>query len=62
MKNVIKNILNYLYKFWDLILSIILFLFYIVLFLPYKLFYKEKKKNWWLKVDDYNFKNKNLPF
>lgn len=62
MKNVIKNILKYLHKFWDLMLSIILFIFYIVSFLPYKLFYRRKNKKWWMKAENYSMKNKNLPF
>ena len=69
MKNVIKIILKLLQKFWDINLSIILFIFYIIIFLPYKIlnffwFNNKKKlwKSWWLKVEKYNIKNKYLPY
>lgn len=65
MKNVIKKIWKWLHKFWDINLSIILFVLYIVVFLPYKVFsffLKIEEKKWWQKVDKYNVDNKILPY
>lgn len=65
MKNVIKYIFKWLKIFWDFNLSIILFVLYIVFFMPYKfvnLFIKERKDVWWINTEKYNDKNKFLPF
>ena len=65
MKNVINIILKLLKKIWDINLSIILFILYLFIFFPYKLFLffkKQKKFIWWRKVDKYNINNKTLPY
>jgi hypothetical protein len=62
MINVIKKFSHILKLFWDFILNIILFIFYLVLFFPYKLFLKKKNNLWWNTVEKYNLENKNLPF
>lgn len=63
MINVIKKILELLKLIWDCILNIILFIFYIFLFLPYKIFkFKDKEIKWWIRADKYDLDNKNLPF
>lgn len=65
MKAVFKTIWKILHKFWDINLSIILFILYMTVFLPYKFFsyFSKKEKNkWWEKVDKYNFNNKSLPY
>ena len=65
MKNVFNNILKYLHKYWDLNLSIILFILYIIIFFPYKIFdfiFKNKNKSGWKKVENYNLDTKYLPY
>ncbi len=62
MKNVFNYLFKYLHKFGDLILSIILFLIYIIIFFPYKIFSKKTISSWWRKAEKFNIKNKNLPF
>jgi len=62
MINVIKKVFYILKLFWDFILNIILFIFYLVLFFPYKLFLKNKNSLWWKVVEKYSLENKNLPF
>lgn len=63
MINVIKKILEFLKLIWDSILNIILFIFYIIFFLPYKIIkIKNQDIKWWIRVDKYDLENKNLPF
>lgn len=65
MKNVINLILKILKKIWEFNLCIILFLLYILMFSVYKFFllFKTPKENlWWIKSEEYNIKNRFLPF